>query len=108
MSIWNPSVVVVASNGILQCPRCGDQYLHSGRIQTFDRPKEDATSGRIVTVGKDVLVEERANVDGNSRNPSLRRHGIAIAFSCECCGDDLELTLAQHKGATLIGWRETR
>ena len=38
-------------------------------------------------------------------NPSIRRHGMAIAFSCEHCGDGFELTIAQHKGSTEFAWR---
>ena len=39
-----------------------------------------------------------------SGNPSARRHGIAIEFTCEQCGDGLRLTIAQHEGHTLIEW----
>jgi hypothetical protein len=38
-------------------------------------------------------------------NPSGRRHGLAIAFDCEGCGDEIELTIAQHKGLTAFAWR---
>ena len=40
-----------------------------------------------------------------SGNPSDRRHGLAVAFTCEACPFQGELTVAQHKGATLVGWR---
>jgi hypothetical protein len=39
------------------------------------------------------------------RNPSERRQGLAIAFSCEDCDAKLELTIAQHKGNTIVEWR---
>lgn len=44
------------------------------------------------------------------RNPSSRRDGLVISFTCEQCsrddpGDVIELTIAQHKGSTEIGWR---
>jgi len=31
---------------------------------------------------------------------------LTIAFSCADCGDDLELVIAQRKGATFLSWRE--
>jgi hypothetical protein len=37
-------------------------------------------------------------------NPSARRHGIRIEFECEDCGHASQLTLAQHKGETLVAW----
>ena len=40
-----------------------------------------------------------------SGNPSLRRHGLAICFECEFCGRTIELTIAQHKGQSLLAWR---
>jgi hypothetical protein len=49
--------------------------------------------------------------NAESGNPSPRRDGIVISFFCEQCtnwgetGEVIELTLAQHKGATEIGWR---
>jgi hypothetical protein len=44
-----------------------------------------------------------------SGNPSGRRDGLSIKFWCEGCKgvdeDILELTISQHKGSTLLGWR---
>ena len=42
-----------------------------------------------------------------SGNPSWRRHGLAICFECEFCGRTSELTIAQHKGQSLLAWRGT-
>ncbi len=35
-------------------------------------------------------------------NPSKRRDGVAIGFTCEQCPAVFWVTLAQHKGATLL------
>jgi hypothetical protein len=53
-------------------------------------------------------VEVRDEPSLRSWNPSWRRDGIAIEFCCEGCGSIGELTIAQHKGVTLVGWREKK
>ncbi|RUR51430.1 hypothetical protein [Vreelandella populi] len=81
----------------LQCPNCNGNYLHHEKIEVFER-EEDAKSGLQVTVaGKEVTTSTSL-----SGNPSLRRHGIAISFSCEFCDAVPVLTIAQHKGNTLV------
>lgn len=87
----------------LRCPRCDSAYLHHEGVTVYDR-KEDARSVIETTVrgGKVSVVPSAPGVD----NPSSRRDGIAVLFSCEGCGDDpIEMTIAQHKGTTEIGWR---
>jgi hypothetical protein len=71
----------------------------------YDR-EEDAKVSQVtridgVSFAGSMLTNESAD------NPSPRRHGIAIAFYCEGCGDNIELTLSQHKGETLVDWRFT-
>jgi hypothetical protein len=78
--------------------------LHHGAVAVFDRGEDEAE-----------ILETRARDDGSvlvhrvpaygSENPSARRHGLAIGFECEDCTYRGELTVAQHKGATLVGWR---
>jgi hypothetical protein len=38
-------------------------------------------------------------------NLSERRQGMTLAFACELCEGNIELTIAQHKGFTYVGWR---
>jgi hypothetical protein len=85
----------------LLCPRCGDDYLHHGRVEVFART-EDATGVHTTVEAETVRVDR--DLTGN---PSGRRHGVTIAFSCEGCPDDpdLLLTIAQHKGQTFLAWR---
>jgi hypothetical protein len=40
------------------------------------------------------------------RNEDDPEKDIAISFRCEGCRRILELTFAQHKGETLVKWRE--
>jgi hypothetical protein len=90
----------------LRCPRCGGENLHHLGVISYDRSKEDdpttvinLSAGRITS----------ATHDDASANPSSRRGGLAIQFGCELChgvGENrIELTIAQHKGTTEIGWR---
>jgi hypothetical protein len=80
---------------ILLCPNCGDDYLGHERIEVFDR-WEDAKHG------VHVLIENgKATMDASMEgNPSQRRHGLTIGFSCEGCGKESTLILYQHKGNT--------
>lgn len=77
----------------LRCPRCRSDpsYLHQGTVIVFDPPD------------KPVVIGQQARLPG--RNPSDEREGLVIDFSCEDCGDGLQLTIAQHEGCTQIGWR---
>ncbi|WP_289145070.1 hypothetical protein [uncultured Sphingobium sp.] len=85
----------------LLCPRCGADNLHHGETVFFDR-KEDAEEVTRITVdGADVKVQHGVSNEGN---PSLRREGMTIRFSCEQCIGPIWLTFAQHKGSTEIGW----
>jgi hypothetical protein len=86
----------------LICPRCGSDYLHSGRVSVFDRGEDEAVTH--LTVVENGLSATHL-VKSGIENPSDRRHGIAIAFECEECSGLLELTLSQHKGNTYLGWR---
>jgi hypothetical protein len=90
-------------NQALACPHCGSACLHHGAVRSYDRP-EDADLTTVTTLVKGRSVTEHVD-PGNTRNPSVRRHGLAVAFACEGCHSQLELTLAQQKGATLIEWR---
>ena len=94
----------------LLCPRCSSRHLHQVSVVLYDRA-EDAASLLKVEVGGSRVTTSLAPSIG-SGNPSNRRHGLVIRFLCEGCrggeGEDtLELTLAQHKGATEVVWRFT-
>lgn len=88
---------------LLLCPRCGGDYLHHGQVEVFART-EDAAVGLHTTAGAGDTRVDR-DLGGN---PSARRHGVTIAFSCELCDEAaqgvLRLTIAQHKGQTFLAW----
>ena|SRR5215831_17348720 len=81
----------------LECPHCGQDYLHQGKVEIFNRD-EDAEEGfHVVVKGRSVEVDE--NLTGN---PSLRRQGIKIHMECENCEAEVTLNILQHKGQTHI------
>jgi hypothetical protein len=89
---------------LMHCPACGHGYTHHERIEVFQRDIEDAKTGlHISAEGTDMDID-RDMAD----NPSYRRNGIRIYFSCEsCCSDDSDhprfsVTIVQHKGRTFF------
>lgn len=107
----------------LCCPRCNmDEFLtgathemsafngnlHQGKVHIFNPAKEDADSGLVATVDF-TTVESDSHADVRSNNPSLRRQGLLIAFTCELCHQEEEdepfyLSIYQHKGTTYTSW----
>ena len=87
---------------LLYCPECESSYLHHTEVTVFSRPIEDGP----VTATR---VHSNASVHvlpGHWKgNPSSRRDGVAIRFYCENCDLEAQLTIAQHKGETLLAWR---
>jgi DNA-directed RNA polymerase subunit RPC12/RpoP len=90
----------------VRCPLCGHTCLYQGRVTVFDR-NEDAKMTVVTTVVGGLSAADLLPSD-QVANPSIRRHGLAIAFGCEVCGGDIELTIAQHKGNTQIAWRSAK
>jgi hypothetical protein len=91
----------------LLCPECKNPYLHHEAISVYEREREDAPS-RVLTLGCSLRNPSRILETDERRagpNPSMRRNGIAIRFWCENCHSISELTLAQHKGTSELGWR---
>lgn len=83
----------------------GCENLHQESVEIFDC-SEDSDKGLHVLAkrGKQLLVDEDM-----SGNPSYRRQGLQINFSCECCEGEARLhtlNIVQHKGSTLMFWSE--
>jgi uncharacterized Zn finger protein (UPF0148 family) len=99
------------NQGELLCPRCGGTNLHHEMVSVYSR-REDAEEVQATTVFATgmVMVEHQLSKDG--ANPSSRRDGLVISFSCEHCSilgreeEMFELTVVQHKGTTYLAWRE--
>ena len=85
----------------LCCPACGFfGGLHHDTVTIFERSQEDAPSQALEI---DNIWKMRRGEGDN--NPSSRRDGVAIRFWCESCPTISELTIAQHKGTTILQWR---
>lgn len=84
---------------ILKCPACGNTYLHHERVDVFER-SEDAATGLHVTIEGGRAVTD-TNLTGN---PSMRRHGFKVHFSCETCPAKPVLSFSQHKGNTEVNF----
>jgi hypothetical protein len=87
----------------LICPGCASNCLHHKYVTVYDVAKEDAPQMTRTRVSHGIV--ESSEVPNTNENPSSRRHGLAIGFWCECCPAKSELTIAQHKGNTLVEWR---
>lgn len=88
---WDQSLVAL-------CPTCFHDYSHQSWCAAFGRigGEDGEVQGWLIS---DSIREE---VDAG-QNPSARRHGLRIAINGEC-GHTWFLTIAQHKGQTLIGY----
>lgn len=93
----------------LMCPGCGSEHLHHEAVTVFSR-YEDQDTVALTTITP--ATREQSSIttvettDGHG-NPSGRRHGLRIRFSCEGCGGVFGLTMAQHKGQTFVEWEAT-
>jgi hypothetical protein len=87
----------------LICPACRGNYLHHDAVTVFTREREDGPVTATTVTGDGVYRKEGWAAE--RANPSSRRDGLAISFWCESCSALSELTIAQHKGCTLLEWR---
>ena len=91
----------------LVCPSCGGTYLHHQFIEVYLTEEDGSGEKPSMRVSCEQEVKGKYKpfvaVDGDMRNnPSARRGGIVIQFWCEGCNLRSRLSLAQHKGQTLI------
>ena len=96
-------------SGVLLCGHCGGEYLHRKATRHYLRNAEDSDTGAcVVTTPNDSHIARNVRVGEDDGNPSLRRNGVAIEFFCESCLGRSELTIAQHKGMTLVATRKSQ
>lgn len=96
-----PQLIDNGGEGTLVCPHCGGSQLHQSRAEVFFRG-EDQSDGIYVGVSGEA---ELAMVKrGQTGNPSPRRDGLRIWFTCEGCPQHSSLVVIQHKGDTLVHW----
>ena len=89
----------------LVCPNCGSDYLHHQAVRIYNRA-EDEQNCRKTFVSNDY--SQSSVVKDSIKNPSNRRDGLTIDFTCESCsGAEVvaQLCVSQHKGRTQMFWR---
>ena len=89
-------------DGVLISP-CGSHNIHQTRIDVYART-EDQPSMRHTSVHNIAGDTASQTVPCTSDNPSLRRQGLVLEFTCEGCEDTHHLSIAQHKGLTHTRW----
>ena len=92
--MWN-------GENVLLCPVCGEEYLHQGKIEVFERSEDDVFGTHTMVNGPCTNVCH----DSLEGNPSARRQGLIIHFLCEGCGHIYVMEIYQHKGLTFMGWQ---
>lgn len=97
-----------AGESVLTCPRCGSEYIHQANITAYQRGEDAEQVFKVAIDGNSAKAESVPSA--GSGNPSARRQGLAIRFTCESCDCDnspylMELTISQHKGQTFLEWR---
>jgi len=91
----------------LACPICKNANLHQKKTEIFQR-EEDEEKGLHISVK-----DKKVSVDDNiADNPSFRRQGLVIYFTCEHCDGvpnemkeveySSRLVIYQHKGSTIL------
>lgn len=87
---------------IIHCASCGEANTHQEGFIWFQRA-EDASQGLAVFVTSSGDHRSIPYNDGpDSPNPSSRRHGSIVVFSCEHCDVLTGVHFAQHKGVTIV------
>lgn len=112
MKTFGRKAISVDAGGALDCPDCGDNYLHHRNTTIFERSEDDKFTTVIAQNGTDAQVSDFPSED--TCNPSHRRNGVIIEFECEHCHHDGEeelnglplhrLAIIQHKGNTFMEW----
>ena len=95
----------MANTNVMKCPACSYFYTHQEYYEIFQR-LEDCSGIRTVVQLNQTTVD--TNMKGN---PSYRRDGMRMFFTCEGCHGSpdesenppmFELLIYQHKGVTIF------
>lgn len=91
----------------LTCPSCNGSYLHHGKVSIFWRKSEDSDEHEYVKSDHEGTTTSKHPLSAID-NPSSRRSGMTIDFSCEICDAEPRLAIYQHKGTTYVKWQSMR
>lgn len=87
---------------ILACPKCGGDNLHHNSVAVYERDEDNLITTVAELGNNQVHIHQKPSI--LSGNPSPRRDGVVIGFSCENCDISFELAIIQHKGTTFFEW----
>ncbi len=115
----NDTPTITIRDGALVCPRCGGNNLHQVVVEALERPRERLTGTVVRVHGTRASFRAVAQLEHEADEGRIR-----ISFWCEdCCGDCISrdpddgrcdeqcrqllvLELLQHKGVTLVSFKE--
>ncbi len=83
--------------GVLHCPCCHNPDTHQFMVAVFARKEDQQVTITAIPTGGEAPASFVL-----PPNPSMRRDGVAVGFTCEHCPAVFWVSLAQHKGATLL------
>ena len=66
---------------LFRCPACACEFTHTGIVEVYNRNTEDELSIRHVV----LHLSTKTTMDTHKENPSRRRQGMRIYFTCESC-----------------------
>jgi hypothetical protein len=97
MSFLNSDIL--SNEGALKCSNCKEENTHVKGVYWFRRGEDSGScdTGFLTLSGHQDSVKT-----SNEFNPSARRDGLRVIYSCEHCSTLSSLNIAQHKGSTYI------
>lgn len=97
------------SDNVLLCPRCGDgNGSHVNVVQIAARQHEDGDISTLEVNDHGDVKRDLGYVPAGKIVREGRRHRIALRFECEFCATGPSwLIFTQHKGQTLVEWKNT-
>lgn len=92
----------------LACPGCGGNHIHHGVVTVFSRYEDQERTVVTTVTPADREAPSVTSIETNvgDGNPSSRRHGLTIQFTCEECPGVFVLAIGQHKGHTEVEWHQ--
>lgn len=93
--------MVFRDGGTLACPFCEGETTHVDVVRAYSAGGQSAF---IEAMGEDQNARLGSGASFHKENVG-RRHEFRFYIDCEECGATTEVTLRQHKGATLISTR---
>ena len=84
----------------MDCPICGFEMTHLTHLEVYARQEDDKLTTKVsvnLYNGKTTI----ENIEGQTDNPSARRHGQILKGHCES-GCNFSIEISQHKGNTFF------